>query len=58
MRDISFNSVLITAGKMTPTAAGSLLAAGPLSAIVFPAGARRLLSPGTAPEAAQPGSAG
>jgi Kef-type K+ transport system membrane component KefB len=47
----------ITAGKMTPTAAGSLLAAGLLSAIVFPAGARRLLSPGTAPEVAQPESA-
>jgi Kef-type K+ transport system membrane component KefB len=47
----------LTAGKMTPTAAGSLLAAGLLSAIVFPAGARRLLSPGTAPGAAQPESA-
>jgi Kef-type K+ transport system membrane component KefB len=44
----------LTAGKITPTAAGSLLAAGLLSAVIFPAGAKRLLSPGTAPQAAQP----
>jgi len=47
----------LTAGKITPTAAGSLLAAGLLSAVIFPAGAKRLLSPGTAPEAVQPESA-
>jgi Kef-type K+ transport system membrane component KefB len=47
----------LAAGKITPTAAGSLLAAGLLSAVIFPAGAKRLLSPGTAPQAAQPESA-
>jgi Kef-type K+ transport system membrane component KefB len=39
-------------GKMTPTAAASLLAAGLLSAAVFPAVARRFLPRGAAPEAA------
>jgi hypothetical protein len=44
----------------SPAGAGRkpLLAAGLLSAIVFPAGAKRLLSPGPAPAAAQPGSGG
>jgi Kef-type K+ transport system membrane component KefB len=40
-------------GKITPTAATSLLAAGLLSAVLFPAGAKRLLAravtPGTTP---------
>jgi Kef-type K+ transport system membrane component KefB len=44
----------LSTGKITPTAAGSLLAAGLMSAVLFPAGAKRLLSPGTTPEAAQP----
>jgi Kef-type K+ transport system membrane component KefB len=39
-------------GKITPTAAASLLAAGLLSAALFPAGASRLLPRGPAPEAA------
>jgi len=39
-------------GKITPTAAASLLAAGLLSAAVFPAVARRFLPRGDAPEAA------
>ena len=43
----------IVDGKMTPTAAASLLAAGLLSTVLFPAGARRLLpraaARGTAP---------
>src|SRR5215469_14155223 len=39
-------------GKLTPTAAASLLAAGLLSAAVFPAGARRLLPRGAEPAAA------
>jgi Kef-type K+ transport system membrane component KefB len=43
----------IVDGKMTPTVAASLLAAGLLSTVVFPAGARRLLpraaARGTAP---------
>jgi len=34
----------LTTGKITPTAAASLLAAGLLSAALFPAGAQRLLS--------------
>ena len=43
--------------KITPTAAASLLAAGLLSAAVFPAGARPLLQRGRAPEAAGPAPA-
>jgi Kef-type K+ transport system membrane component KefB len=43
-------------GKITPTAAASLLAAGLLSAALFPAGARRFLPRGAAPEAARPAS--
>jgi hypothetical protein len=43
----------IADGKMTPTVAASLLAAGLLSTVLFPAGARRLLprpaEHGTAP---------
>ena len=39
-------------GKITPTAAASLLAAGLLSAALFPAGAQRIMSRGPAPEAA------
>jgi Kef-type K+ transport system membrane component KefB len=39
-------------GKITPTAAASLLAAGLLSAALFPAGARRLLPRGAEPAAA------
>ena len=42
----------IADGKMTPTAAASLLAAGLLSTVVFPAGAKRLL-----PRAAAHGTA-
>jgi Kef-type K+ transport system membrane component KefB len=38
-------------GKITPTAAASLLAAGLLSAALFPAGARRLLPRGAEPAA-------
>jgi hypothetical protein len=34
----------LATGKITPTAAASLLAAGLLSAALFPAGAQRLLS--------------
>ena len=37
----------LATGKMTPTASASLLAAGLLSAALFPAGAQRLLSPRT-----------
>jgi Kef-type K+ transport system membrane component KefB len=46
----------LTEGKLTPTAAASLLAAGLLSTVVFPAAARRFL-PGrdTATKAADPG---
>ena len=39
-------------GKITPTAAASLLAAGLLSAALFPAGAQRIMSRGPDPEAA------
>jgi Kef-type K+ transport system membrane component KefB len=39
-------------GKITPTAAASLLTAGLLSAILFPAAAQRLLPRAAAPEAA------
>jgi Kef-type K+ transport system membrane component KefB len=39
----------LTTGKITPTAAASLLTAGLLSTIVFPAGARRLLRHAAAP---------
>jgi Kef-type K+ transport system membrane component KefB len=42
----------LAGGKITPTAAASLLAAGLLSAAVFPAVARRFLPRGAAPEAA------
>jgi Kef-type K+ transport system membrane component KefB len=42
----------LAAGNITPTAAASLLTAGLLSAALFPAGARRLLTPGAAPRAA------
>ncbi|HEY7360475.1 MAG TPA: cation:proton antiporter [Streptosporangiaceae bacterium] len=42
----------LAAEKITPTAAASLLAAGLLSAAVFPAVARRFLPRGAAPEAA------
>jgi Kef-type K+ transport system membrane component KefB len=42
----------LTAGKLTPTAAASLLAAGLLSAVLFPAGAKRLLPQGTAAKGA------
>ena len=42
----------LAGGKITPTAAASLLAAGLLSAAVFPAVARRFLPRGDAPEAA------
>jgi len=42
----------LAGGKFTPTAAASLLAAGLLSAAVFPAVARRFLPRGAAPEAA------
>jgi len=42
----------LTTGKITPTAASSLLAAGLLSAVLFPAGAKRLLARGTATKAA------
>jgi Kef-type K+ transport system membrane component KefB len=45
-------------GKITPTAAASLLAAGLLSAALFPAGARRLLPRGAAPAAADLQDAG
>jgi len=40
----------LVTGKLTPTAAASLLAAGLLSAAVFPAGAQRLLARGADPE--------
>jgi Kef-type K+ transport system membrane component KefB len=43
----------LAGGKITPTAAASLLAAGLLSAALFPAVARRFLPRGAAPEAAQ-----
>src|SRR5215470_10532642 len=43
-------------GKITPTAAASLLAAGLLSAAVFPAAARPLLLGGPARDTAQPAS--
>ena len=39
-------------GKITPTAAASLLAAGLLSAALFPGGAQRLLPRAATPEAA------
>jgi hypothetical protein len=41
----------LTVGKITPTAAASLLAAGLLSAALFPVGAQRLLSPRAEPVA-------
>ncbi|HEY7013854.1 MAG TPA: cation:proton antiporter [Streptosporangiaceae bacterium] len=40
----------LVTGKLTPTAAASLLAAGLLSAAVFPAGAQRLMARGADPE--------
>jgi Kef-type K+ transport system membrane component KefB len=40
----------LATGKITPTTAASLLAAGLLSAAVFPGGAQRLLARGTDPE--------
>jgi Kef-type K+ transport system membrane component KefB len=42
----------LVTGKITPTAAASLLAAGLLSAALFPAGAQRIMSRGPDPEAA------
>ena len=39
----------LATGKITPTAAASLLAAGLLSSALFPIGAQRLLSPGAEP---------
>jgi Kef-type K+ transport system membrane component KefB len=42
----------LTTRKITPTAAASLLAAGLLSAVLFPAGAKRLLPRGAATKAA------
>jgi Kef-type K+ transport system membrane component KefB len=42
-------------GKISPTTAASLLAAGLLSAALFPAGALRLLSPGAEPAAERAG---
>src|SRR6266550_7317954 len=42
----------LTTRKITPTAASSLLAAGLLSAVLFPAGAKRLLPRGAATKAA------
>jgi Kef-type K+ transport system membrane component KefB len=44
----------LTTGKITPTAAASLLAAGLLSAALFPAGAQRLLSRGPDQGKSQP----
>jgi Kef-type K+ transport system membrane component KefB len=43
----------LAGGKITPTAAASLLAAGLLSAVLFPAGAKRLL-PRTVPHGTTP----
>ncbi len=48
----------LATGKITPTASASLLTAGLLSAVLFPGAARRLLPRDTAPEAANPESAG
>src|SRR5215468_10854076 len=45
----------LTTGKLTPTAAASLLTAGLLSAVVFPAAAKRFLPRGAAAKAADPG---
>jgi len=45
----------LTSGKLTPTAAASLLTAGLLSAVVFPAAAKRFLPRGAAAKAADPG---
>jgi Kef-type K+ transport system membrane component KefB len=42
----------LAAGKLTPTSAASLLAAGLLSAVVFPAGAKQLLPRSAAAKAA------
>jgi Kef-type K+ transport system membrane component KefB len=42
----------LTTRKITPTAAASLLAAGLLSAVLFPAGAKRLMPRGAATKAA------
>jgi hypothetical protein len=44
-------------GKISPTTAASLLAAGLLSAALFPAGALRLLSRGAEPAAERAGEA-
>jgi Kef-type K+ transport system membrane component KefB len=47
----------LATGKTTPTRAASLLAAGLLSAALFPAGAQRLLSPGPVRTGAAPAGA-